>query len=137
MFWSTRKPNGLILFLILAGGIVGVIYPFYSTGRTPLQVKQAEQTITQLLSLSGAPMVPLSKIPPFKNAYAQEAWNDAEAAGIPPTSSCARSIRRAAFRLLLSPPPGRLALRNFYQVQHKGLVSTPGILNKRCKGPHN
>jgi hypothetical protein len=58
MFWSTRKPNGLILFLLLAGGIVGVIYPFYSTHRTPLQVKQAERAIAQFTSglhFTGAP----------------------------------------------------------------------------------
>ena len=50
MFWSTKKPNGFVLFLILAGGFIGVLYPFLSTGRTPKEVKQIGKAISQFTS---------------------------------------------------------------------------------------
>ena len=54
MFWSTKKPNGFVLFLILAGSFIGVLYPFVSTGRTPKEVKQLIQ-FTAGLHFIGAP----------------------------------------------------------------------------------
>lgn len=58
MFWSKRSPTFLWLLLLLTGCIFGIIYPFYSTNRTPPQVKAVQKVIKQFtdgLHFKGAP----------------------------------------------------------------------------------
>lgn len=134
MFWSTRKPNGFVLFLILAGGMFGIIYPFASTGRTPLQVNQAGRAITQLLSLSGAPMLPLSKTPPFKNGYAQEAWNDAAQADIPPDLFVRQINQESGFQTNVVSPAGAEGIAQFMPTTAAGLGIDPWNPDQSLQG---
>lgn len=58
MFWSTRRPSGLGLLFIFACCAFGLIYPFYSTHRTPPQVKAVQKAIKEFtngLHFVGAP----------------------------------------------------------------------------------